>query len=151
MRGKLFSPAPNEVTIGITPAHAGKTGICPNICRYVKDHPRACGENPQAPWKISFSPGSPPRMRGKRFLLQRCRCVAGITPAHAGKTLCKQIRDTTGRDHPRACGENKAFLLCPLEKEGSPPRMRGKLEHREILLGKARITPAYAGKTSSPG
>ena len=35
-------------------------------------------------------------------------------------------------------------------RSGSPPRVRGKLELREILLGKAGITPAHAGKTSSP-
>ncbi len=51
-------------------------------------------------------------------------------------------------DHPRGCGENDfpgaaAFIL-----DGSPPRMRGKLQRLLPHLQLYRITPADAGKTT---
>ena len=45
VRGKQYALIAEEVQIGITPARAGKTR---NFCRrrcFMRDHPRACGEN----------------------------------------------------------------------------------------------------------
>ena len=33
----------NYCSVGITPAHAGKTSVSASNCSWVKDHPRACG------------------------------------------------------------------------------------------------------------
>ena len=49
--------------------------------------------------------------------------------------------------HPRVCGEYKtaeAFLIFQL---GSPPRVRGILRERLLLLCPIRFTPACAGNT----
>ena len=72
-----------------------------------------------------------------------------ITPARAGKTPASRIAFTTSADHPRACGENEAFLPPMLLHEGSPPRVRGKRTATCLLVPEARITPARAGKTCS--
>ena len=49
-------------------------------------------------------------------------------------------------DHPRVCGEKAGKENDAVHKEGSPPRMRGKVEKWLDKKGKTRITPAYAGK-----
>ena len=51
-------------------------------------------------------------------------------------------------DHPRGCGENSFRSLQRSPPSGSPPRMRGKLQHLAILQLLNRITPADAGKTT---
>ena len=95
---------------GITPAHAGKTALSQVQGPASWDHPRACGENT---FDILFSAppaGSPPRMRGKRSRNIVRVALCGITPAHAGKTLCLEAVDSVEQDHPRACGENRMRL-----------------------------------------
>ena len=70
-----------------------------------------------------------------------------ITPAYAGKRLYCNGKISLVRDHPRVCGEKP----CPFQTVelslGSPPRMRGKEQDFEKLIGHDRITPAYAGKS----
>ena len=86
MRGKLQLLGFYKFAHRITPAHAGKTMSTPYVLSGARDHPRACGENLQGGILIDTPEGSPPRMRGKQWLLKslvRCR---RITPAHAGKT-----------------------------------------------------------------
>ena len=148
MRGKQALNARYAGTVGITPAHAGKTFfqfaqfICP------PDHPRACGENAAIGChRVNFR-GSPPRMRGK---LRACLAVAQgrrITPAHAGKTAEVDANERAFRDHPRACGENRRIQACRFRLKGSPPRMRGKLDQLHCRAQCAGITPAHAGKTA---
>ncbi len=65
MRGKPTIKAFSADSIGITPAHAGKTLLGNFLGISPWDHPRACGENLK---RLIFLPevlGSPPRMRGK--------------------------------------------------------------------------------------
>ena len=50
-------------------------------------------------------------------------------------------------DHPRGCGENWLSDLWGGIKNGSPPRMRGKLEDALDSGSLVGITPADAGKT----
>ena len=100
-------------------------------------------------WEITVASGSPPRMRGKG--LQECAPVAtiGITPAYAGKSRAAGLVIVSGRDHPRVCGEKYAALVRDFCRQGSPPRMRGKDDLVTDMLARARITPAYAGKSCS--
>ena len=44
MRGKAQRAFHGIVTIGITPAYAGKSTVIPKIEDGIKDHPRLCGE-----------------------------------------------------------------------------------------------------------
>ena len=72
--------------LGITPAHAGKSGASLSQPLSNADHPRTCGEKTfcdDAPFLIL---GSPPHMRGKAKKLLNHSDPARITPAHAGKS-----------------------------------------------------------------
>ena len=113
----------------------------------MKDHPRACGENRTGTRGRAVKTGSPPRMRGKHRLQRAAPLHAGITPAHAGKTMFYLRPKTEEQDHPRACGENGRFILKMCILTGSPPRMRGKRKIKTEPWVDTGITPAHAGKT----
>ncbi len=85
-------------------------------------------------------------MRGKEgFLCWRSR-QNGITPAYAGKGPRHCSIMGLHRDHPRVCGERRAFYAGGAGRTGSPPRMRGKDLGIALSWGCIGITPAYAGK-----
>ena len=86
MRGKRVDKGIFEFLLGITPAHAGKTHCIECRKSGFQDHPRACGENTAKSLRSFALTGSPPRMRGKRFITGFSCACARITPAHAGKT-----------------------------------------------------------------
>ena len=86
-------------------------------------------------------------MRGKPYDCEVFAHDWRITPAHAGKTGIKFTFDYMCADHPRACGENVKNGIVNKVLNGSPPRMRGKLQCGQSELGGERITPAHAGKT----
>ena len=90
-------------------------------------------------------------MRGKHAAGRQHDHDAGITPAHAGKTLCIEFCEHDYRDHPRACGENLQRLCKASCALGSPPRMRGKLNANFGYGDYHGITPAHAGKTTPSG
>ena len=87
-------------------------------------------------------------MRGKEPLAQVGVDVAGITPAYAGKSQQRHHRRGPSRDHPRVCGEKHEILSGLGDDAGSPPRMRGKADHRRRQKVQPGITPAYAGKSA---
>ncbi len=91
--------------------------------------------------------GSPPRMRGKLPPTKFEGDVYGITPADAGKTFNGYGNIESAEDHPRGCGENKKTNEKRSDRQGSPPRMRGKPDEDISAQGVNRITPADAGKT----
>ena len=127
MRGKGMKCHRKMENAGITPAHAGKSANPFSDCRVLQDHPRACGEkSPIRSAKICMR-GSPPRMRGKAFLLIFLIVGCRITPAHAGKSQHVLRRLAQAVDHPRACGEKSTRARS---KRPAP-----------------WITPAHAGKS----
>ena len=132
------------------PPHAGKTYLCSIELALRWDHPRVCGENITKVKLGATIAGSPPRVRGKLHPAHQLPVPAGITPAHAGKTPAPSRNSLTGRDHPRVCGENNANDAEGNTHAGSPPRVRGKLHNSLPLCYVSRITPACAGKTTSP-
>ena len=71
----------------------------------------------------------------------------GITPACAGKTSFDFFSFLRFRDHPRVCGKNEVRAVKFSYVVGSPPRVREKLQMEGVLVKRARITPACAGKT----
>ena len=107
MRGKRTNKTAEVGVFRITPAHAGKTLQRKKRMKFDEDHPRACGENIHAESVPCNVGGSPPRMRGKRALLDDFAVFNRITPAHAGKTCSGFVCSDKNRDHPRACGENE--------------------------------------------
>ena len=70
-----------------------------------------------------------------------------ITPACAGKTPSTAFCHAGRADHPRVCGENLIYTAYRALSSGSPPRVRGKLQHSFECAHVYRITPACAGKT----
>ena len=105
MRGKGAYRLRTVGDFEITPAHAGKRTTCPRWRAPTRDHPRPCGEKPCPALFRARGLGSPPPMRGKGSDSLQFRCVNGITPAHAGKSLRKRSFSQQRKDHPRPCGE----------------------------------------------
>ena len=150
VRGKQDNPPTVLPEAGITPAGAGKTSICAVRQADTEDHPRRCGENLTTFPQSSASAGSPPQVRGKHpphFNASRRR---RITPAGAGKTGRFGFSVIFKQDHPRRCGENDGKWGKKSQFAGSPPQVRGKLHCIIRIAMLLRITPAGAGKTSSP-
>ena len=87
-------------------------------------------------------------MRGKLTFMRYNSFHTRITPAYAGKTLCRQTTVRRLWDHPRVCGENARSLKRAQCVTGSPPRMRGKQRDKILVIKPFGITPAYAGKTN---
>ena len=126
MRGKQISLGKRHVPRGLIPAHAGKTPRASNPAWPPAAHPRACGENNRQPALNRPRLGSSPRMRGKPPGCVQHRCERRLIPAHAGKTAAQMVQAIKSGAHPRACGENRAWLAWPGIGPGSSPRMRGK-------------------------
>ena len=110
------------------------------------DHPRVCGEKVRRDAPAGGAVGSPPRMRGKAKELPPRQCYLGITPAYAGKSVCRWSRVDPSWDHPRVCGEKHVLRTSKQKSGGSPPRMRGKGADQTTRRVFPGITPAYAGK-----
>ena len=145
MSEKMFCP-PQPLRFWITPACAGKRRSDWIIRSIYWDHPRMCGEKLFDLTAKVTDKGSPPRVRGKVILCGQDEVAVGITPACAGKRTRPRRWVRPPRDHPRACGEKPLHFFIQVSGPGSPPRMRGKVNH---LLGRGHangITPAYAGK-----
>ena len=127
LRGK---PKKNKVApalFGLTPAPAGKTGALLAPFKQKKAHPRACGENCKGGYV--------------------CVLYRRLTPAPAGKTHGIIAIPRALWAHPRACGENRRRRYWRQWRDGSPPRLRGKLVGDDFNCILAGLTPAPAGKT----
>ena len=88
-------------------------------------------------------------MRGKGLGIQSSGQVAGITPAHAGKSSDQRQRLRLRWDHPRTCGEKMPNKPGWCLVRGSPPHMRGKVLSGGHRAAEKGITPAHAGKSAS--
>ena len=97
-------------------------------------------------WILSLS-GSPPRGRGKAWLVPLPLWRDRITPAWAGKSCPDLLKVFSARDHPRVGGEKYTTQKKHRGRRGSPPRGRGKVSVSIFSLICARITPAWAGKS----
>ena len=148
MRGKVAAVTALKSAVRITPAYAGKSTRLSLFAIFSGDHPRVCGEKKLADFDEDSGKGSPPRMRGKGAPPTAHWAKAGITPAYAGKRISGSRTHRHSRDHPRVCGEKKDNPDEWSEVQGSPPRMRGKVEKTPSLCYNGGITPAYAGKSS---
>ena len=88
-------------------------------------------------------------MRGKVYTGPQLEDVHRITPAYAGKRGTSSRSKEISGDHPRVCGEKNRKHGARNRNVGSPPRMRGKVFMAVDYITGLRITPAYAGKSSS--
>mgnify|MGYP000103818934 CR=1 FL=1 len=147
VRGKAVPNAAAAQVCGITPACAGKRSSMLKIKSSRRDHPRVCGEKDLMYAGYTDGTGSPPRVRGKAAILPGTRPRSGITPACAGKRVCRIDRSRETWDHPRVCGEKENAHPPILTTGGSPPRVRGKGFQGGRYRRPGRITPACAGKS----
>ena len=132
---------------GLIPAHAGKT-LDPRVRQAGRAaHPRSRGENGLCDLLETLGIGSSPLTRGKLESEDRTREVAGLIPAHAGKTLINRVSKLPPRAHPRSRGENAEDRQAALIKMGSSPLTRGKRSRRHKEVFARRLIPAHAGKT----
>ena len=146
-RGKPVSLHLEEGTGGLIPAWAGKTCCCVCALFAHRAHPRVGGENsPPTPARRRFS-GSSPRGRGKLVILPFLIVSHRLIPAWAGKTYSLPIRLDKVAAHPRVGGENFDRPINRAVASGSSPRGRGKLCVVQLAPGRARLIPAWAGKT----
>ena len=86
MRGKAQWLKDKVSGFGITPAYAGKRGVCDMILYVWQDHPRLCGEKSMVSVVLLSPSGSPPPMRGKVVGKKPDAVEHRITPAYAGKS-----------------------------------------------------------------
>ncbi len=86
-------------------------------------------------------------MRERLSRIVACFVPIRITPAYAGKTKKRQTSEARSKDHPRLCGKDFFTTNSLSLSSGSPPLMRERQETDCLFEQKARITPAYAGKT----
>ena len=88
-------------------------------------------------------------MRGKAAPSSVAVMPCRITPAYAGKSRAVIGGGHALQDHPRVCGEKTLAGLLHITAEGSPPRMRGKVQLQPGQPAALGITPAYAGKSKN--
>ena len=94
--------------------------------------------------------GSPPRGRGKGKDYATAETMQGITPAWAGKSMQAALRSSSAGDHPRMGGEKCKPAQRTAPHQGSPPHGRGKAAGAPVGRLAVGITPAWAGKRSTP-
>ena len=113
----------------------------------MRDHPRVGGEKITDETIGTVIQGSPPRRRGKDFLLFHRLFAQRITPAWAGKSFSTSPKSCRAGDHPRVGGEKWLYLDDFFCLAGSPPHRRGKVDLDGGLSEAVGITPAQAGKS----
>ena len=134
--------------VRIIPADAGSTGQYKAGAVTVMDHPRRCGEHPQAKQMIKGEQGSSPQMRGALTPLTCAIMGTRIIPADAGSTGETLTVTCDYGDHPRRCGEHTGEWRNTMNRYGSSPQMRGALITLSLSLVSERIIPADAGSTA---
>ena len=149
-RGKLSLVVWGGVVRRLIPAHAGKTRGSPSPSDRGWAHPRSRGENRPMTSMLSDRFGSSPLTRGKRRHHQRRACLAGLIPAHAGKTACPSCSRPVSWAHPRSRGENAHASCARVVIDGSSPLTRGKHTRLQPPPHARGLIPAHAGKTIRP-
>ena len=112
----------------------------------MRDHPRTRGEKNNPRRERNAGWGSPPHTRGKVTPERHRSLLAGITPAHAGKSDRLRRNQRKEQDHPRTRGEKSATQTSRFRPSGSPPHTRGKVGSYDLCDWQVGITPAHAGK-----
>ena len=133
--------------VGLIPAHAGKTVSFDFLPFPARAHPRSRGENVELEGHVGDVLGSSPLTRGKLEARRRALDLAGLIPAHAGKTNNARRMAPPLTAHPRSRGENIDHVPCIISYPGSSPLTRGKPPESAEVHTWIRLIPAHAGKT----
>ncbi|EFL35726.1 conserved hypothetical protein [Streptomyces viridochromogenes DSM 40736] len=152
---------------GTIPAGAGSRVSISGLTRWLRDHPRGCGEQRQVV-RINSRLGGPsprvreqrrtrrahtlavglsPRVRGADRTPAGFRGMSGTIPAGAGSSRSCWAWWSTPRDHPRGCGEQRPVKARHLKLEGPSPRVRGAEPGLDGPLVVEGTIPAGAGSS----
>ena len=112
-------------------------------------HPRSRGENHTLESGVIHKLGSSPLTRGKRWCQEHLAFIAGLIPAHAGKTCQRGSSRESRQAHPRSRGENRRANDARSTPRGSSPLTRGKPAVAEGMRAIGGLIPAHAGKTAA--
>ena len=146
-RGKRREGPGEYLSVGLIPAHAGKTRSSAQMTRRLRAHPRSRGENCISRPNVRSGPGSSPLTRGKLSAVLPGEEGTGLIPAHAGKTREPAAESGALEAHPRSRGENANLRHTFFLGRGSSPLTRGK-HFTELATNTLRgLIPAHAGKT----
>ena len=148
-RGKLGPAGSGKSSLGLIPAHAGKTSTNVWTRWSPRAHPRSRGENFSSSGICSMRCGSSPLTRGKPVVGASGWVDEGLIPAHAGKTPQSRAAQRRPWAHPRSRGENRPAARRFLARLGSSPLTRGKRAAHLLRLDQVGLIPAHAGKTST--
>ena len=146
-RGKLRGRSRIHRSIGLIPAHAGKTRKLRTTTPPGAAHPRSRGENFVRIVTAPVSTGSSPLTRGKPRERKRQCTKSRLIPAHAGKTPARAKGQRLRAAHPRSRGENRFHDRGRGHGYGSSPLTRGKPGRDARGMDQGRLIPAHAGKT----
>ena len=111
------------------------------------DYPSIHGEHCTTYQHYHLSLGSSPLVRGAHGCRIVGLCNLRIIPARAGSTWTRSSSWTTGRDHPRSCGEHNDPSDGSNVASGSSPLVRGAHPLVFPLVFRSGIIPARAGST----
>ena len=150
-RGLLMSPRVWKAATGITPAYAGTTGLVHWHQLLPPDHPRLRGDYSSSLTSCPVLLGSPPLTRGLRKTTSHTYGPCRITPAYAGTTNQLAVVRVVSEDHPRLRGDYSFSRDSSGSQGGSPPLTRGLRFVYGPSDSDLRITPAYAGTTTTQG
>lgn len=93
-----------SVSVGLTPAHMGKTGGCWVKAACWWAHPAHTG-NATLSFQSSFTTTAHPPIRGTRGTSGISTVMSRLIPAHTGNTPAPSRSRNISRAHPRAYGE----------------------------------------------
>ena len=147
-RGKQDDCGRGCLSVGLIPAHAGKTKALEISLRRCGAHPRSRGENDVRVVRRARIWGSSPLTRGKLAAETGRTYEEGLIPAHAGKTLRPSRASSPTRAHPRSRGENRTRGIEVPGFQGSSPLTRGKPGEGAHVPQLSGLIPAHAGKTA---
>ena len=147
MRGRHPRNALQILAQGSIPAHAGETQPPSLFRRSAEVDPRACGGDVVHMLRKIKVLGRSPRMRGRRYAINKALEAYRSIPAHAGETSTSLPCDCTDTVDPRACGGDGPQGIQEAGPGGRSPRMRGRRMFESGSSASARSIPAHAGET----
>ena len=111
---------------GLIPAHVGKTKRMAAVSQRIRAHPRSRWENTNV-YRLNIGcDGSSPLTWGKLAGHHDHHRIAGLIPAHVGKTAASAASEKLTKAHPRSRGENNEIERVSYGFEGSSPLTWGK-------------------------
>ena len=149
--GRRTTALSGTAHVRFTPTCVGKACV-PRACFVPRRavHPHVCGEGTLSGVTALCSPGSPPRVWGRRLRVGGQGGGPRFTPTCVGKAWWATSSRRATAVHPHVCGEGLMFLTLWRADNGSPPRVWGRRTGRRSQGARSRFTPTCVGKAGGP-